>query len=199
MKKVHHFYNKLRVWALVLISMAVMNVSAVEASNAKVSITFDDGFASTYRYALPVLNRYNLAGTVYVVTGDIGYSGFMTWNQVLKLQNNHGWEIGGHTAEHLELPELDSNEIAFEVNSSLDTLLEHGLDTVSFASPYGAYDNRVLTEVLKRYNSHRGFWDRDDLNSLPYQRDVLMVRSVQTGVSSNTVKSWIDQAINEEK
>lgn len=193
------FFHKLGLEPLVLISMFLWNVSAVEASGAKVSITFDDGYASTYRYALPVLDEYNILGTVYVVTGDIGNNNYMTWNQVLELQNNYGWEIGGHTVEHSELPELGSTHIALEVNRSLDTLLEHGLNTVSFASPFGAYDNRVLSEVLKRYNSHRGFWDRDDLNSLPYQRDVLMVQSVQTGIDSSQVKSWINQALNEDK
>ena len=183
---------------LTSLMLMVLNIPRAEAAG-KVSITFDDGFASTFENALPVLKQHNLVGTVYVTSGFIGNRGFMNWDQVLKLKNTYGWEIGGHTVQHEELPELDSSGIANEVNDSLDTLRSLGLNTVSFASPFGAYDSRVLVEVLKRYHSHRGFWDRDDLNSPPYQRDVLMVQSVERGVSSATVKSWVDQAINEDK
>ncbi len=179
-------------------------VSKTQAAGAMVSITFDDGFASTYEHALPVLNANGLTATAFITTGNIGENRFMTWNQVVDLQNGHGWEIGGHSVNHPNLApgdstEVTSVEIATEVNDSLDTLLGFGLDVVSFAPPFGAYDNAVLTEVLKRYESNRGFHDRDELNSFPYQRDVLMVKSVQTGVSPAQVKAWVDLALNEKK
>ena len=38
---------------------------------AAVAVTFDDGFADTYRYAFPVLKRYAIPATVFVSTGYI--------------------------------------------------------------------------------------------------------------------------------
>ena len=74
--------------------------------DAKVSITFDDGFASTYTNALPVLTERGIKATVYVTTDFIGSPGYMTWDQVISLQNDYGWEIGSHTVTHAELEGL---------------------------------------------------------------------------------------------
>jgi peptidoglycan/xylan/chitin deacetylase (PgdA/CDA1 family) len=38
---------------------------------AAVAVTFDDGFADTYRYAFPVLKRYAIPATVFVSTGYV--------------------------------------------------------------------------------------------------------------------------------
>lgn len=36
-----------------------------------VAVTFDDGFADTYRYAFPVLRRYRIPATIFVSTGYV--------------------------------------------------------------------------------------------------------------------------------
>ena len=36
-----------------------------------VAVTFDDGFADTYRYAFPVLKRYRIPATIFVSTGYV--------------------------------------------------------------------------------------------------------------------------------
>ena len=36
-----------------------------------VAVTFDDGFADTYRYAFPVLQRYRIPATIFVATGYV--------------------------------------------------------------------------------------------------------------------------------
>lgn len=164
-----------------------------------VSITFDDGFVSTYTNALPVLSVRNLPATVFITTGLVGENEYMTWDQILDLQNTYGWEIGNHTVTHAELPLLTLPQITDEINGAYNALISHGLNVTSFASPFGAYDSRVLQEALKYHSLHRGFFDSDDLNSYPYQRGIIMVKSVETAVTVDQVKAWVDQATNENK
>lgn len=72
-----------------------------------VMITFDDGYESTYEYALPILKKYNAKAVVSVVGAysdlysgnvqkNISYS-YMTWEQVKEMQQSGFVEIQNHS------------------------------------------------------------------------------------------------------
>lgn len=164
-----------------------------------VSLTFDDALRTTYKLALPVMTARNLTGTVYVPTNFVGKPGFMTWSQLQEIQNQYGWEIGSHSLSHSDLSELTTTQLQTEVTQSETILESKGLNVTTFATPYGSYNNQVVAELSERYQAHRGFWDRDDLNTLPYNNAVLMVQSVQKQTTVDQVKAWVDQAKNENK
>lgn len=165
----------------------------------KISFTFDDGVESIYDYALPIFKTRGVSATAYIATDWIEETGYMTWPQVQSLQNDQNWEIGSHTVSHAELPLLSDIDINKELTESKDILVAKGLRVSSFAAPYGAYDDRVLNTSSRNYAQHRGFWDRDDLNSFPYNNTVLMVESVDRDTISSDVFALIDRAINERK
>ncbi|MCA9389901.1 polysaccharide deacetylase family protein [candidate division WWE3 bacterium] len=166
---------------------------------AKISLTFDDGLTSQYENALPILADRNIPATSFIITNLVGSSGYMNWSQVKSLQDTYGWEVGSHSKTHPELPLLSNSQIRKEIAQSATQLANHGIQATSFATPYGAYDNRVLVEASKYYNVHRGFWDRDDLNTWPFNKTVLMVQSVESSTTLAQVYSWIDQAIAQNK
>jgi len=188
-----------------ILTPSILHAQTTDPREAKVSLTFDDGFRSTYTLALPILNARGIKAVEFPTTGfiDAGVTGdgfpAMTWAQVQSLQNQYGWEIGSHTVTHAELPTVSLTQIKNELINSKSVLQSKGLTITSLATPYGAYDNNVLREALKIYNIHRGFWDRDDENTYPYNRDVIMVQSEEAGVTVAQVKAWIDQAISQKK
>lgn len=47
-----------------------------------IAVTFDDGFADTYRYAFPILKRYHIPATVFVSTGYVD-SGEPFWFELV--------------------------------------------------------------------------------------------------------------------
>ena len=51
-------------------------------SGKVVGITFDDGFRSVYRNALPILDAFGFTATSYIVSGQIG--GFNEWDVALR-------------------------------------------------------------------------------------------------------------------
>lgn len=179
-------------------SPAVYSQTA-DLSQAKASITFDDGYLSTYQYALPILTERNIPATIYISTSLLGgtYDGqpMMEWSQVESLQNDYGWEVGSHSVTHPELTLLTAPQITEELINSKTDLEAHGFAVSNFSTPYGDYNNTVLSEIFKYYYSHRGFADRDALNIFPYNRAVLQVQSVEEGVTPLIVQGWIDQAI----
>jgi peptidoglycan/xylan/chitin deacetylase (PgdA/CDA1 family) len=110
-----------------------------------VSLTFDDGVASQ-RLAGELLAARGLAGTFYVLSGSVGRKGNLGWDDVRALVAQ-GHEIGGHTSGHPHLPALTLSEARREIESDRLALLEHDLDPVTFAYPYGESSPEVESIV----------------------------------------------------
>ncbi len=68
-----------------------------------VILTFDDGYADVYTYALPALLAHHDRGVFYIITGLIG-GRYMTWDQI-KTMAHSGMEIADHTIHHVSLDE----------------------------------------------------------------------------------------------
>ena len=59
------------------------------ANRFRVCLTFDDGFANNYQYALPLLEKYKLPATFFVTgIGAVGYD--ILWNDFLSIVSKYG-------------------------------------------------------------------------------------------------------------
>lgn len=164
-------------------------------SEGMVSLSFDDGWTSHFESAKPILDSAGVKGTFYVNTQPIdeGWSGYMTWAQVLAMQAA-GHEIGSHTATHARLTEISDSQLTSEVNGSRDTLIARGItDPATLAYPYGVKDARVINAVKAAgYAGARGIeWGYNTSSADRYQ---LLIQEVDVNTSLATVKDWIDEA-----
>ena len=66
-----------------------------KTKKAALSLTFDDARASQLQAALPILNRYNVKATFYVVPDPVEKN-LQGWREVVQA----GHEIGNHTVTH---------------------------------------------------------------------------------------------------
>lgn len=64
-------------------------------------ITFDDGFASTYEIAAPILFELDIPFIVFITTSYIGHKGYMNKQQIYDLSKNPLCTIGLHSHEHV--------------------------------------------------------------------------------------------------
>jgi peptidoglycan/xylan/chitin deacetylase (PgdA/CDA1 family) len=109
-----------------------------------VIITFDDGYGDFYTDALPILKRQNVKATAFINSGLIGKLNYMTREQVLDVVESGLVEIGGHSFSHQNLVTVGTPAAKKAVVDDVKMIKEaYGITPVSFAYPYGAYNNGV--------------------------------------------------------
>lgn len=110
-------------------------------------LTFDDGYADFYSTALPVLRSHDFKAVAYVVSGFIGWPGYMTAAQVAEA-DRMGIQIGSHTVDHVDLTKQSSGRLGYELAASkqaLELLLGHPV--LSFCYPSGRFNSSVAGAV----------------------------------------------------
>jgi peptidoglycan/xylan/chitin deacetylase (PgdA/CDA1 family) len=123
-----------------------------------VLLGFDDGRATQITYVVPLLEKYGLVATFYVFTNAIGRPGYVTWDDLARLEND-GDEVASHTVFHPFLTKItDVAELEREIGGSkrtLDARLQH--PAVSLAYPFGLSNElAVATVKAAGYTSARG-------------------------------------------
>lgn len=105
-----------------------------------VVVSFDDGYGSQVRNAMPILRRLGWPGVLNLEVKNLSIAGGITKAQVRRLIAA-GWEIDAHTLTHLDLTTLDPAAVRHEVGGSRAALRrDFHVPVDNFAYPAGRYD-----------------------------------------------------------
>jgi peptidoglycan/xylan/chitin deacetylase (PgdA/CDA1 family) len=112
-----------------------------------VVFTFDDGYASQFDDALPVLETAGWPGVLNLEVHNVGLAGGLSRAQVAGLVR-HGWEVDAHTLTHPDLTTVGPDALRREVGGSR-AWLRHafGVPVHFFAYPAGRYDAAAQAAV----------------------------------------------------
>jgi peptidoglycan/xylan/chitin deacetylase (PgdA/CDA1 family) len=137
-----------------------------------VGVTFDDGNASDYQHALPILAQYGFRGTFFICGERVG--GEMPADQVRAL-HGAGMHIGSHAMRHVFMTSLNATEEETELVRSRE-LLEGliGEPVLHFAPPGGRWSRRTRRALKSAgyvaVSSSRYGFNRSDKASFAYCR-----------------------------
>ena len=109
-------------------------------------ITFDDGYKDNYTEAYPILKKYNLKATIFLVTGVVSaYPSYLTWEDVNEMQSSGLINFESHTITHSKLNEITSlDDLWAELLGSREIIESHTKAPVTFiAYPYGSVNERI--------------------------------------------------------
>jgi peptidoglycan/xylan/chitin deacetylase (PgdA/CDA1 family) len=172
-----------------------------------VSITFDDGWKSALRNAVPILEAAvsdthpnGLRTTQYIITkGSLlqpdKYRRYLTPKDVLSLYKN-GHDIASHTRSHADLVREigDEEGLEGEIGGSYEDFIRHQLPApLSIAYPYGRHDDEVMRVAASHYFAARGVSrGMNFADSNPYS---LRTQLIQRNTTVSEIIGWIDDAL----
>lgn len=121
-----------------------------------VSITFDDGWQSVYTNAAPLLGKYQIQTTQYILPGEFNEINYLSLAQAKSLRQA-GHEIMSHSMTHPRLTEISKNDLNFQLTESKKSLVANKLvdDEVHFAAPESMLNSAVTIAISKQYASSR--------------------------------------------
>jgi peptidoglycan/xylan/chitin deacetylase (PgdA/CDA1 family) len=111
-------------------------------------LTFDNGYASQYENALPILKRMGWVGNENIqLTGLPPSQGGLTDAQVRALIAA-GWELDTQGISHADLIALDAAQLSYQVATARKILQKrYGVPVDWFCYPSGHYDATVIAAV----------------------------------------------------
>ena len=111
-----------------------------------VVLTFDDGYRDAYENALPLLKKYGMRGTFFVVTDFIhaGHPAYMTWPMV-QAMNDAGMSIENHSRSHADLRRRTDDFLVWQILGAIESIQAYtGKRPQFFCYPGGFFDDNTV-------------------------------------------------------
>ncbi len=111
-------------------------------------LTFDDGYEDFYAVAFPLLKKYNVKATIYIVNHFIGRKGYMTQKEIEEIIASRLVEVGAHTLDHIGLKGVSKATLEKQIVESKKELEDRfDINISTFAYPYGSFDTAAVSAV----------------------------------------------------
>jgi len=112
----------------------------VPYSTRSAFLTFDDGYDNFYSIVLPLLKKYNVKATLFVINNYVGRTGFVNKQELEEIRDSGLVEIAAHTMDHAYLKDAPKDYALREMAQSKKDLEQRlGIKVFSIAYPYGAF------------------------------------------------------------
>ena len=150
-------------------------------------ISFDDGSASVYSQAFPIMQEFGFTGVNYIIANYVGTVGYMNVEQLQELAAA-GWETGSHSMTHADLTKSIRAEWEME-NSRIVLEKMLGVPIETFAYPFGKANSDLYDLLVNNYIAGMGLGV--SVNQRRSDLYYLWRRPVELGASLETFGSYL--------
>lgn len=112
-----------------------------------VVITFDDGYRDNYVYAFPVLKKYNLPATMFIIVNEVGrpQGDRLAWDEIKAMSDSALISVGSHCLGPEPLVKIKLKEALEKEIFDSKKILEEKLSksVIVFSYPEGMFNSRI--------------------------------------------------------
>jgi len=117
-----------------------------------VAITFDDGYVDNYNYAFPVLKKYHIPATIFVIINEVGRKeeDRLNWAQIKEMRGSGLVTFGSHTLGPMRLVDIRSGQELKDQIFRSKKILEDKLAVKInlFSYPEGSFNKQIRQVVI---------------------------------------------------
>ena len=135
-------------------SITFEDLDNISAFSKPIMLTFDDGYKDNYTILFPLLQKYAIKATIFVVTDTTWSEGRLSQEDIVEMSASGLVSIQSHTKNHYSLTSLRKETLVNELSSSKDYLeVLTGKPVIAFCYPEGAV-NAAVRSVTAEYYSY---------------------------------------------
>ena len=95
------------------------DLDRIDEIEKPIMLTFDDGYDDNYTELFPLLKKYGMKATVFVIADAVGHAHYMTEDQIREMSESGLVSIQSHTMYHGYLNEMDEDALITEHYASM--------------------------------------------------------------------------------
>jgi len=117
-----------------------------------IAITFDDGYKDNYTYAFPILKKYGLSATLFIIVNEVGRprGDRLSWDQIRAMRDSGIINFGSHCLGPEPLTKIASEEVVRREIFASKRILEENLGSQvnAFSYPEGGFNDKIRQLVI---------------------------------------------------
>ncbi len=119
-----------------------------------VLITMDDGWIGNYLEAFPILQKYHIPATIFIVYDLVGKPGYFTWEQAKQMYDSGLVKLHCHGKSHIDYTKVSKTKLISDYNQTHQKIEEVVGEKVQKIM---AYPSGKCTENTKKWLKNEGF------------------------------------------
>lgn len=129
------------------------DLAHVEDYDKPVILTFDDGYDDNYTELFPLLQKYNVKATVFVIGQDVvGIQHKLTQEQIREMSDSGLVSIQSHSYTHGDMSAMDEETLEYEITETKKVIARiTGKAPYVLCYPSGDYSNLTI-EVARKHH-----------------------------------------------